>query len=61
MNLNKFAIENFSELTNEELQCINGGESPFYDAGVAVGRGIVQFCRWFGEVCEENKETQLLS
>lgn len=52
---------NLPSLSKNELITLSGGDSPFYDAGVAVGRGIVQFCRWFADVCEENKKTQLAS
>ena len=63
MTKNKFELAdaNVSSLTIDELSLINGGDNMFYDAGVATGVAIVQFCRWFGAVCEENKETQLYS
>lgn len=64
MNLNEFVSNQMQVtcLSNKELECLYGGnENMFYDAGVATGRAIVRFCRWFGEWCEENKESQLYS
>lgn len=63
MTKNKFELAdlNVSSLTMDELSLVNGGDNMFYDAGVATGVAIVKFCRWFADVCEENKETQLLS
>lgn len=46
-----------THLSKEELENImGGGENLFYDAGVAVGRGIVRAFRWWESYCNEHAD-----
>ena len=51
-NLAEMQVAALSNL--EIIQIIGGGENMFYDAGVAVGRSVVQAFRWWNSVIDEN-------